>query len=290
MRYTTLVSTDTLQALLTDPHVVVIDCRFDLADPAAGECLYIDQHVPGAVYAHLDRDLSGPKTGRNGRHPLPEPGALGDTFSNLGIDRRSQVIAYDQDSGMFASRLWWMLRWLEHDAVAVLDGGFSRWLTEHRPTRSGAEMRPRRAFVAQPRPEMIASLTDVQAVLGLAGWRLLDARAPERFRGDVEPIDRVGGHIPGAVNHHFTRNLGDDGRFKSAEELRDGLREAVGAVSPRQIVSYCGSGVTACQNLLALEHAGMTGARLYPGSWSEWSSDPGRPTETGPARPFHAGA
>ena len=289
MRYTTLVSTDALQALLADTQVVVVDCRFDLADPAAGERAYIGQHVPGAVYAHLDRDLSGLKTGRNGRHPLPEPAALCDTFGSLGIDRRSQVLAYDQDSGMFASRLWWMLRWLGHDAVAVLDGGFSTWLREHRPTRSGPETRPPRYFAGQTRPDMIAGLTDVQAVAGLTDWRLLDARAPERFRGDVEPIDRVGGHIPGAVNHHFKWNLDDDGRFKSAEELRARLREAVGPVSPGRIVCYCGSGVTACQDLLALEHAGMSGARLYPGSWSEWSSDPARPIETGPGGAGRAG-
>src|SRR5438067_13241106 len=225
MIYETLISTEALAQHLDDPAFVIVDCRHNLADVDAGERAYRAAHIPGAVFLHLDRDLSGVKTGRNGRHPLPDVSTLAATFGRTGIDNARQVIGYDQNSGMFASRLWWMLRWLGHDAAAVLDGGFNKWLTEHRQTRSGAEMRPRRAFVAQPRPEMIASLTDVQAVVGLAGWQFLDAPAPERFRGDVEPIDRVGGHIPGAVNHHFTRNLDDDGRFKSAEELRAGLRE-----------------------------------------------------------------
>jgi thiosulfate/3-mercaptopyruvate sulfurtransferase len=283
MRYTTLVTTGNLAAALSDPTLVIIDCRFDLADTAAGERAYAHSHIPGAVYAHLDRDLSGPKTGRNGRHPLPDALALAGTLGDFGIDSRSQVVAYDDESGMFASRLWWMLRWLGHDAVAVLDGGFRKWIAEHRETRSGTESRPPREFTPRPRPEMVASLPDVRALLGRQGWRLLDARAPERFSGESESLDRVAGHIPGAANRHFKENLGSDGLFKPAGDLREELHEAIGSVSPRQVVCYCGSGVTACHNLLALEHAGMPGARLYPGSWSEWASDPSRPVETGAA-------
>jgi len=241
-------------------------------------------------YAHLDRDLSVPTTGRNGRHPLPDPATMAETLGRLGIDGGTQVVAYDQDSGMFASRLWWLLRWLGHDLAAVLDGGFTKWLSEERPTRSGLETRSQRVFAPQPRPEMVATLSDVEAVVGRPGWRLLDARAPERVRGDIEPIDRIPGHIPGAVNHHFKWNVDDNGRFKSGADLRAGLSKAVGNVAPQQIVSYCGSGVTACQNLLALELAGMSGARLYPGSWSEWASDTARPAETGAGGPGGAGA
>src|SRR5262249_32315390 len=245
--------------------------------------------IPGAVYAHLDRDLSGATTGRNGRHPLPDPATMAETLGRLGIDAGTQVIAYDQDSGMFASRLWWLLRWLGHDLAAVLDGGFTRWLTEERSSRSGVETRSRRLLAPQIHPDMVATLTDVEALLGRPGWRLLDARAPERFRGEIEPIDRIPGHIPGAVNHHFKLNLDDTGRFKSDADLRAGLRNAVGDVPSHRVVSYCGSGVTACQNLLALEHAGVPGARLYPGSWSEWASDTSRPVETGPTGTSGAG-
>src|SRR5215831_6056302 len=196
MRYTTLVGTDTLAATLNNPGLTIVDCRFDLADPADGERAYTGAHIPSAVYAHLDRDLSGATTGRNGRHPLPDPATMAETLGRLGIDAGTQVIAYDQDSGMFASRLWWLLRWLGHDLAAVLDGGFTRWLTEERSTRSGVETRSRLLFAAQIHPDMVATLTDVEALLGRPGWRLLDARAPERFRGEIEPIDRMPGHIP----------------------------------------------------------------------------------------------
>ncbi len=282
MRYTTLVTTGSLAAILSDLKLVVVDCRFDLADTDAGERAHLERHVEGAVYAHLDRDLSGPKTDRTGRHPLPDPGVLAGVFGRLGIESGCQVVTYDQESGMFAGRLWWMLRWLGHDTVAVLDGGFKRWTAEHRATRSGLESRSARTFIPRPRPDMVANLPDVRAVVGRHDWRLVDARAPERFSGENEPLDRVPGHIPGAVNYHFTRNLGSDGLFRSAEDLRRQLNETIGDVSPRQIVCYCGSGVTACHNLLALEHAGVRGARLFPGSWSEWASDPARPVEKGP--------
>jgi thiosulfate/3-mercaptopyruvate sulfurtransferase len=281
MAFTTLIDTATLAEQLSDAAVAIVDCRFRLDDIAWGEREYETRHVPGAVYAHLDRDLSGPKTGTNGRHPLPAPNTLASTLGRLGIGNDVQVVAYDQDSGMYASRLWWLLRWLGHDAVAVLDGGFAKWTAEMRPSRSGTEMRPAREFRAAVRTAMVASIRDVEAAVGAADSRLLDARAPERFRGDVEPLDSAAGHIPGATNHHFLTNLDARGTFRSSEDLRARFAGSLLGASPDRVISYCGSGVTACHNLLGLEHAGLPGAKLYPGSWSEWSSDPNRPIEKG---------
>lgn len=280
MRYTTLVDTGTLAALLADPHVVVVDCRFDLANTSAGEHAYGQAHIPGAVYAHLDRDLSGTKNGKNGRHPLPTADALVVALGRLGIDAGMQVVAYDQDSGMYASRLWWLLRWMGHDAVAVLDGGFAKWTAEQRATTAGIENRPARAFVGEPHASLMVTADQVPALLASPDARLVDARAPERFRGDVEPLDPVAGHIPGAVNRFFQRNL-DNGHFRTPDDLRASFGELLGPVNADRVVCYCGSGVTACHNLLALEHAGLHGARLYPGSWSEWVSDSTRPVERG---------
>jgi thiosulfate/3-mercaptopyruvate sulfurtransferase len=231
------------------------------------------------VYAHLDVDLSGPKTGSNGRHPLPDPGVLARTLGRLGISNTSQVVAYDQDSGMYASRLWWLLRWLGHDDVAVLDGGFATWIADERPTRSGREANAAATFTAAPRPEMWLSAEQVEAIRADPGWKLLDARAPERYRGEIEPIDPTPGHIPGAVNRPYMANIGASGTFKAPDELQAEFRAVAQSVPPDRIVCYCGSGVTACHNLLALEHIGLHGAKLYPGSWSEWSSDPNRPVE-----------
>jgi thiosulfate/3-mercaptopyruvate sulfurtransferase len=281
MPFTTLISTGVLADHLNDPRCVVVDCRHKLDDEAWGERQYKAGHLPGAVFAHLDHDLSGPRTGTNGRHPLPDPLVLAETFARLGIDTGAQVVAYDQDSGMFASRLWWLLRWLGHDAAAVLDGGFARWSSEFRPTRAGVEQHPRREFRAAPRSELVVTGGEVAALLGRSDWRLVDARAPERYRGEVEPIDKVPGHIPGAANHFFQWNLNEGGTFRSPEELRDRIGRTLANTSVNHVVCYCGSGVTACHNLLAMEHAGMTGAKLYPGSWSEWSANPARPMERG---------
>ena len=279
MAFRTLISTSVLAMHLEDDPVAIVDCRFKLGDESWGEQAYVAAHIPRAVYAHLDRDLSGPKTGTNGRHPLPDPDALTRTFTRFGITSGVQVVAYDQDNGMFASRLWWMLRWLGHDAVAVLDGGFAKWTAEGRDTRSGTETRAAQTFIAAPRPDLLATVDQVAALRADHNWRLVDARAPERFRGDVEPLDRVAGHIPGAVNHCYQTNLDAEGSFRSPEELRAHMQATLGDHPADRIVCYCGSGVTACHNLLALEHAGLTGARLYAGSWSEWSSDPARPVE-----------
>jgi thiosulfate/3-mercaptopyruvate sulfurtransferase len=276
MTFTTLISTDELAERLTDPAfaVAVVDCRFMLDDVAWGRREYLEGHIPGAVYADLDHDLSAAKTGTNGRHPLPSPDALRATFSKLGIADGVQVVAYDQDVGMYASRLWWLLRWMGHDAVAVLDGGFAKW---DGPIASGEEHRAPREFVGAPRDDMLVLADDLLNT----DWRLVDARAPERYRGDVEPLDKVAGHIPGAANHFYKHNLDEAGLFLPPGELRGHLAAVVGDVPPDHVVSYCGSGVTGCHNVLALEHAGLHGARLYAGSWSEWSSDPSRPIAKG---------
>ncbi len=281
MPFRTLIDTATLADLIArDPSVVVVDCRFELANPAAGERAYETAHIPGAVYAHLDRDLSGAKTGSNGRHPLPAPDTLAATLGRLGIGSGQQVIVYDQDSGMFASRLWWLLRWMGHDAVAVLDGGLAAWSAEGRPSKAGVETRVPATFEGRVRTVMTAGADALPAFVASPGARLVDARAPERFRGDVEPLDPVAGHIPGAVNHFFQWNL-EGGRFLGADALRARLHASIGSVEGDRIVCYCGSGVTACHNLLALEHAGVSGARLYPGSWSEWVADETRPVARG---------
>jgi thiosulfate/3-mercaptopyruvate sulfurtransferase len=279
--YTTLIDTESLAAHLRDPRFAIVDCRFELAHPDSGERSYEQGHIPGAVYAHLDRDLSGVKTGTNGRHPLPSQDDLVATLGRLGIDNDTQVVAYDQDTGMFASRLWWLLRWLGHDAVAVLDGGLAAWEAEHRPMERGVIERAARQFVPHPREDMTVSAAEVLALAASPGARIVDARAPERYRGEVEPIDRVGGHIPGAVNHFYQWNL-EHGRFRPPDALRVVLREAISGAAASDVVSYCGSGVTACHNILAMQHAGMPGARLYPGSWSEWTSDPERPVAQTP--------
>jgi thiosulfate/3-mercaptopyruvate sulfurtransferase len=281
MAFRTLISTAALASRLDDPAYVIVDCRSKLDDLEWGPREYAAAHIPGASYADLTHDLSGPKSGSNGRHPLPEPAALVQTFGRFGITSGVQVVAYDQENGMFASRLWWLLRWLGHDAVAVLDGGFKKWRTEGRPVESGHTARPARQFTGSPRADMAVDVRTVAAQLASGGPRLVDARAPERYRGDTEPIDKIGGHIPGAKNHFFQWNLDEQGLFRTPEELRARIRESVGEGPADQVVCYCGSGVTACHNLLAFEHAGLTGAKLYAGSWSEWSSDPNRPVEKG---------
>jgi thiosulfate/3-mercaptopyruvate sulfurtransferase len=281
MAFRTLVSTAALALHLDDPAWAVVDCRTKLDDPAFGRREHAAGHTPGAVYADLAEDLSGPRTGTNGRHPLPDPRTLAQTFGRLGIASGVQVVAYDQENGMFASRLWWLLRWLGHDAVAVLDGGFKKWIAEGRPVQSGDTQRPPRVFEGLPLRDMTIDVTGVASRLGSERPVLVDARAPERYRGDTEPIDKVGGHIPGAKNRFFQWNLDEQGLFRTPEELRRQIATTIGDVPADQVVCYCGSGVTACHNLLAFEHAGLTGAKLYAGSWSEWSADGARPVEKG---------
>jgi thiosulfate/3-mercaptopyruvate sulfurtransferase len=258
----------------------VIDCRFDLADPPKGERQYLESHIPGARYAHLDRDLSGTKTGTNGRHPLPTADEMRARFGGFGIAPGTQVVVYDADSGMHAARLWWMLRFMGHEAVALLDGGFARWVGAGYPTRGGSEAAAPAIFQGAPRETWRLHASDVMSGLGAPDRVLVDARAEPRFRGDHEPLDARAGHIPGARNFFFQRNLTDAKQFRSAGDLRADWLAFLGGTPPANVVMYCGSGVTACHNLLALEHAGLSGARIYPGSWSEWSSDPERPGAT----------
>jgi len=286
MAFTTLIIPAVLAMHLDDddPSYVIVDCRFKLDDVEWGRREYAAAHIRGAVYADLNHDLSGPRSGTNGRHPLPDAHALAHTFSRLGIASGVQVVAYDQSNGMFASRLWWMLRWLGHDAAAVLDGGLAKWVAEGRPTAAGAEPPQAREFRGVPRAAMAVSADEVAAHIGTSECRLVDARAPERYRGETEPIDKTPGHIPGAANHFYQWNVDEHGLFHTPEQLRARLQESLGDARPDQVVCYCGSGVTACHNLLALEHAGMKGAKLYPGSWSEWSSDAARPVEHGEPR------
>ena len=281
MAFTTLISTAALALHLDDNAFAIVDCRMKLDDESWGAREHKAAHIPGAVYADLNRDLSSPQTGTNGRHPLPDPAALAARFGQLGIASGVQVVAYDQDNGMFASRLWWLLRWLGHDAVAVLDGGLAKWRAEGRPVVGGETRRDARAFTAASRNDMRVDAATVAQRAGSREWRLVDARAPERFRGEVEPLDRVPGHIPGAKNYFFEGNVDAQGTFRTPEALRDRLRAAIGPAAIEDLICYCGSGVTACHNLLALEHAGLPGAKLYPGSWSEWCSDATRPIATG---------
>ena len=281
MTYTTLIATDTLAANL-GAGWAIIDCRYDLKDEAWGRAQYLGSHVPGAAYASLSHDMAGPaSTGNGGRHPVPSPEAMAVTFGRLGISAGTQVVAYDQDAGQYASRLWWMLRYMGHDAAAVLDGGWTKWIREGRPTRSGEETPRRAEFSGRPREDVRLHVQDVEQLLGRRDTLLVDARAPERFRGENETLDKVGGHIPGAANHFFKQNVGPDNTLLPSDQLRAQFEKTFGGRRADQIVMYCGSGVTACHNLLAMEHIGMRGAKLYPGSWSEWSSEPARPTEKG---------
>jgi thiosulfate/3-mercaptopyruvate sulfurtransferase len=274
MALTTLCTIDQLAAHLTEWRV--FDCRHDLMKPELGAQQYREAHIPGALFAHLEHDLSAPKSGRNGRHPLPRPDAFVAWLGTRGIRPDEQIVCYDAGSGAIAARLWWMLRWVGHRAVAVLDGGLAKWLKEGHPVD---------AAVPQPKPTIYPSRSasgtvDVSAVhAGLDDLYLLDARAPARYRGEQEPIDPVAGHIPGARNRFNMDNVLPDGTFKDKESLKRDFLSILKNQKPDDVVHYCGSGVSACHNLLAMEVAGLPGGKLYAGSWSEWIADPSRPQE-----------
>jgi thiosulfate/3-mercaptopyruvate sulfurtransferase len=276
MPHTTLVSAGELAARLADPDWLVADCRAELGDRDAGVRAWEAGHIPGAIHADLERDLSAPVTPKSGRHPLPPVEAIAATFSRWGVSGATQVIAYDAGNSAYAARLWWMLRYLGHDAVAVLDGGFSAWVAGGHPVSDAAVTRRQAEFVPRPRPEMLCDAGGVQAALA-RGERLVDVRGAERFAGKVEPLDTIAGHVPGAVNLPFTQNLDGQGRFRPKAELADLWRSRTGVTAGSSPICMCGSGVTACQALLSLEVAGLGGGRLYGGSWSEWIRDPQRP-------------
>lgn len=273
---TPLIDVDTLARALPRAELVVVDCRFDLMAPAAGRDAWLEAHIPGAVYAHLDHDLSGPPTTDRGRHPLPPPDRLCEVFGALGIGNDSFVVAYDDGGGMIAARLWWMLRYMGHEAVAVLNGGWQAWVAAGQRVAQGTETAQRRRFTGTPRRERLVTVEEVSPALSL-----LDARAAPRYRGEQEPIDPHPGHIPGARNHCWQANLDADGRFAPAAELARRLAADLGATPNAHTVHYCGSGVSACHNVLAQVAAGLPEPRLYVGSWSEWCRDPGRPRALG---------
>ncbi|HVQ62261.1 MAG TPA: sulfurtransferase [Burkholderiales bacterium] len=283
MILTALVGTDVLSQHIADPDWVVFDCRHDLAAPERGRAEYAQSHVPGARFLHLDEDLSAPKTGHNGRHPLPDPETLARKLGDAGVDSRKQVVAYDAQGGMIAARLWWLLRWLGHLPVAVLDGGWAQWIGEGKPQTSEIPQPAPTRFRGRPLAGEV-SAESLRSHLGDGSMLLLDARAPDRFRGQNETIDPVGGRIPGARNRFYRDNLDTSGRFKTPETLKAEFSAILGVSGPADVVNYCGSGVSACHNLLAMEVAGLRGARLYPGSWSEWSADPSRPVASGETR------
>jgi thiosulfate/3-mercaptopyruvate sulfurtransferase len=280
---TTLISASSLAAHLDDAGWVICDCRHDLVDTEAGRRAYVGSHIPGARFVHLDEDLSAPKTGRNGRHPLPDPDWFARRIGGLGISNGSQVVAYDASGSYYAARLWWMLRWVGHKAAAVLDGGWSAWLEGAHPVTDRLPVVKAARFNVRVGREAVLDAEAVRATLGMPGPLLLDARAPNRYRGENETLDPVAGHIPGALNRFYQLNLDATGSFKPPSVLRQEFKAALGPKAPSEVVHYCGSGVTACHSLLAMEIAGLTGSRLYPGSWSEWCSDPARPVARGSA-------
>ncbi len=279
MSHTTSISVADLAQHVDDPAFVIFDGRHELTNPEFGIKAYAHSHIPNARFANLDRDLAAPQTGRNGRHPLPDPNVFAGWLGRMGVSNDKQVIAYDNAAGVYGSRLWWMLRWMGHQNVAVLDGGWQAWLAAEHPVTAEVPVPKPSRFTGTPQKSPVDTKYVLEH-LQSPDMVLIDARANDRYHGQNETIDPIGGHIPGARNRFFKENLTPQGFFKSPEQLRDEFRPFVGNGSPEKIVSQCGSGVTACHNLLAMEIAGLKGGRLYPGSWSEWIADPSRPRAT----------
>ena len=276
MSYTTLVDAATLAAHLDDPDWLVVDVRHQLSDTGYGERVYGEAHIPGAAFLHCDRDLSGPMTGSNGRHPMPDSQKLAVRLGEIGVGPQTQVVVYDDTQGMIAGRLWLLMRWLGHDRVALLDGGLQAWQAAGQPLTASLAVPHPAKFVASVR-DCLVDAGYVQAFLATSRMHLIDARGADRFRGENETIDPVAGHIPGAVNRFFGDNLRADGCFKPAAELRAEWLAVLAGSPPEQVVHMCGSGVSTCLGMLAMEIAGLSGSRLYAGSWSEWCADPQRP-------------
>ena len=277
MSLSTLIDAATLQSQLEHPDWRIVDVRHQLTDTGYGERAYAEGHLPGAVFMHCDRDLSGPMTGSNGRHPLPDRERLIARLGENGIGHGTQVVVYDDAQGMIAGRLWWLLRWLGHEAVALLDGGLQAW--QAAGGAMSADVPPLRpaVFVAADPLTGLVTAGEVLDALGQPTMQVVDARAPDRFRGENETLDPVGGHIPGAINRFFRDNLDADGRFKAPAQLRAEWLARLAGIAPERVVHQCGSGVSACHNQLAMAVAGLSGSRLYAGSWSEWCADAARP-------------
>lgn len=275
-----LISTADLAARLNDPKLVVVDSRHDLLNPALGPQAYAAGHLPGAIFMSIDDDLSAAKTGSNGRHPWPAADAFAATLGSKGIGNASHVVVYDGGNAMYAGRLWMMLRWLGHDRVSVLDGGIAQWQKEGRAIDTTPRQHAATTYHPVVRTGMLLNADDTLAAMTDPAQRILDARAHERYRGDTEPVDPVAGHIPGAVNRPFALNM-RDGLFKPADELRREFEIVLAGRPPAHLIHQCGSGVSACANIIAMEHAGLGGSRLYTGSWSEWCADPSRPVARG---------
>ena len=277
-----LIAATDLGSRLEESDWCILDCRFTLNDTERGRRDYHLSHIPNALYAHLDDDLSGPViAGETGRHPLPSPETFAATLGQWGIDPGVSVVIYDDRDSSIAARLWWMLSWVGHRRVFVLDGGWAAWTAMGGPVTDAPGRRQPRIYRVHPNSSMLADCPEVVKIQPESGWLLVDSRTGERFRGEWEPVDPVAGHIPGAINAPFTANLDASGRLLPAATLRSRFAEMLGAVDPARAVFYCGSGVTAAHNLLALAVAGMEGARLYAGSWSEWIVDPRRPVASG---------
>ncbi|AZI34813.1 putative sulfurtransferase [Caenibius tardaugens NBRC 16725] len=284
MAFTTIISADALHDLIVaHAPLLVLDCTFDLTDPAKGRAVYAQGHIPGASYVDLEEDLSGQPDGANGRHPLPDRAAFAQHMRRLGLNSGQQVIAYDGNGGHFAARLWWMLRWLGHDAVAVLDGGTAVWQAAGFTLEPGSTPAPDAGDFTPGAPLVGAVVSADQVLANIASGEfvVIDARDPARFRGEPHPLDTVSGHIPGARNRFLRDNFDADGKFLSPDRLAAAFRAVLDGAPPEKAVMQCGSGVTACSNALAMEIAGLRGAGLYPGSWSEWTADPARPVQTG---------
>ncbi|MFZ9195925.1 MAG: sulfurtransferase [Burkholderiales bacterium] len=281
MAYKTLVSAEETAAHLNDPEWIICDCRHDLADYSAGYRAYRNGHIPGARFLHVDSDLSGPRTGLTGRHPLPHPSTFSLRLGALGIDNSKQVVSYDDSGGAFAARLWWMLRWVGHERVAVLDGGWGAWQRAGLPYTVAQPVVEAATYSNRVQTQLTVDSAAVTANLQSRQAQVLDARSPDRYRGENETLDPVAGHIPGAINRFFKLNLAEDGCFKPAATLKQEFAGMLNGYGPEAVIHQCGSGVTACHNLLAMEIAGLDGSRLYPGSWSEWVSDRRRPVATG---------
>lgn len=284
--FKTLISADQLATLLGQTDLLVVDCRHDLMNASFGSDAYMQSRIPGAIFVDVEKQLAGRHTGQNGRHPLPEIEAFRAFVAGLGVQPTTQVVVYDSQSGQSAGRLWWMLRWIGHAQAAVLDGGWACWAAAGHPVETGAPSAAARpSHAPAPTPDTAPAPTvDVQGMianLASRAYTVIDARAGARYRGETEPLDPVAGHIPGALNRPFQDNLQPDGRFKPAAMLRQEFSALLGPVAPQAVVHQCGSGISACHNLLAMEHAGLSGSLLYPGSWSEWCADPARPVAIG---------